>query len=138
MSMRLNQSDRLCIPVPLYHCFGMVLGTLTYVSVGATMVLPNEVFDPEVILRTASEEKCTALHGVPTMFIAQLDLPNFKDFDVSALRTGIIAGSTCLVDLINRLINDMELAEIVIAYGQTECGPINHATAIDDSFEQRS
>ena len=136
-SMRLEASDRLCIPVPLYHCFGMVLGTLTCVSVGATMVLPSEVFDPEVTLRTASEEKCTALHGVPTMFIAQLDLPNFKDFDVSALRTGIIAGSTCPVDLMNRLIKDMELTEIVIAYGQTECSPINHATAIDDTFDQR-
>lgn len=136
-SMRLESSDRLCIPVPLYHCFGMVLGTLCCVSIGATMVLPSEVFEPEVTLRTVAQEKCTALHGVPTMFIAQLDLPNFENFDVSALRTGVIAGSTCPVDLMNRLIKDMELTEIVIAYGQTECSPINHATAIDDTFDQR-
>ena len=136
-SMRLTSVDRLCIPVPLYHCFGMVLGTLLCVSVGATMVSPGEVFEPEQTLRTASEEKCTALHGVPTMFIAQLDLPNFKDFDVGPLRTGIIAGSTCPVELMNRMIKDMELTEIVIGYGQTECSPINTMTAIEDSFEQR-
>ena len=136
-SMRLTSHDRLCIPVPLYHCFGMVMGTLCCVSVGATMVLPGEVFEPEVTLRTAAEEKCTALHGVPTMFIAQLDLPNFAEYDVSSLRTGIIAGSTCPVELMNRLIAEMDLSEIVIAYGQTECSPVNHATAIDDTFEQR-
>ncbi|MDB4845232.1 AMP-binding protein [Hellea sp.] len=136
-SMRLTAEDRLCIPVPLYHCFGMVLGTLSCVSVGATMVFPGEAFEPELTLRTASEEKCTALHGVPTMFIAQLDLPNFKDFDVGPLRTGIIAGSTCPVDLMNRMIKDMELTEIVIGYGQTECSPINTMTAIEDTFEQR-
>ena len=136
-SMRLTAKDRLCIPVPLYHCFGMVLGTLSCVSVGATMVFPGEAFEPELTLRTASEEKCTALHGVPTMFIAQLDLPNFKEFDVGPLRTGIIAGSTCPVDLMNRMIKDMELTEIVIGYGQTECSPINTMTAIEDTFEQR-
>ena len=136
-SMRLSAEDRLCIPVPLYHCFGMVLGTLLCVSVGATMVFPGEVFEPEQTLQTVSEEKCTALHGVPTMFIAQLDLPNFKDFEVGPLRTGIIAGSTCPVELMNRMIKDMELTEIVIGYGQTECSPINTMTAIEDTFEQR-
>ncbi len=136
-SMNLTAQDRLCIPVPLYHCFGMVLGSLLCVSIGATMVFPGEVFDPEQTLRTASEERCTALHGVPTMFIAQLDLANFRDFDVEPLRTGIIAGSTCPVDLMNRLIKDMELTEIVIGYGQTECSPINTMTAIEDTFEQR-
>ena len=136
-SMRFTADDKLCIPVPLYHCFGMVLGSLLCVSVGATMVFPGEVFDPEYTLRTASEEKCTALHGVPTMFIAQLDLPNFKEFDVGPLRTGIIAGSICPVDLMNRLITDMKLTEIVIGYGQTECSPINTMTAIEDTFEQR-
>lgn len=137
LTMRLTSDDRLCIPVPLYHCFGMVLGTLLCVSVGATMVLPSEVFDPEQTLKTVAQEKCTALHGVPTMFLSQLDLPNFEDFDVSAVRTGIIAGSTCPEDLMNRLIKDMELKEIVIGYGQTECSPINTMTEIDDTFEQR-
>jgi len=136
-SMKLKKEDRLCIPVPLYHCFGMVLGTLLCVSVGATMVFPGEAFEPEQTLKIASEERCTALHGVPTMFIAQLDLPNFKDFDVTPLRTGVIAGSTCPVDLMNRLIKDMDLTEIVIGYGQTECSPINTMTAIEDTFEQR-
>jgi len=136
-SMRLTAEDKLCIPVPLYHCFGMVIGSLACVSVGATMVFPGEAFEPELTLKTVSEEHCTALHGVPTMFIAQLDLPNFKNYDVTPLRTGMIAGSTCPVDLMNRLIKDMDLKEIIIAYGQTECSPINHATAIDDSFDQR-
>ena len=137
VSMRFTKEDKLCIPVPLYHCFGMVLGTLLCVSHGATMVLPAEVFDPESALKAASEEGCTALHGVPTMFIAELDLPHFKSFDLTKLRTGVIAGSTCPVDLMNRLISDMELTEIVIGYGQTECSPINTMTAIDDTFEQR-
>jgi fatty-acyl-CoA synthase len=137
VSMRFSKNDRLCIPVPLYHCFGMVLGTLLCVSHGATMVLPAEVFDPESSLKAVAEEKCTALHGVPTMFIAELDFPGFESFDLSSLRTGIIAGSTCPVDLMNRLISDMELTEIVIGYGQTECSPINTMTAIDDTFDQR-
>lgn len=137
LSMNLTADDRLCIPVPLYHCFGMVLGTLTCVSVGATSVFPSFAFDPAETLQAVSSEKCTALHGVPTMFIAQLDLPNFKDFDVSAVRTGIIAGSTCPVELMNRMIKEMGLTEIVIGYGQTECSPINTMTAIDDTFDQR-
>ena len=137
VSMRFSKSDSLCIPVPLYHCFGMVLGTLLCVSHGATMVLPSEVFDPVSTLRAAADEKCTALHGVPTMFIAELDVSEFDTFDLSNLRTGIIAGSTCPVELMNRLISDMELEEIVIGYGQTECSPINTMTAIDDTFEQR-
>ncbi len=136
-SMNLVADDRLCIPVPMYHCFGMVLGTLVCVSHGATMVLPGDVFDPVQTLTVASSEKCTALHGVPTMFIAELDLPNFKEFDLSALRTGIIAGSTCPIELMRRLIDDMDLTEIVIGYGQTECSPINTMTAINDSLEAR-
>lgn len=137
-SMRLDNSDKLCIPVPLYHCFGMVLGTLACVSVGATMVLPAEAYDPVTTLQAVSDEQCTGLHGVPTMFIAELDLPNFKDFDVSCLRTGIIAGSTCPEELMKRMIADMGLNEIVIGYGQTECSPINHMTEIEDTFEQRT
>lgn len=101
------------------------------------MVLPCEVFDPEPVLRAVQDEKCTALHGVPTMFIAELDLPTFREFDVSSLRTGIIAGSTCPIELMKRLISDMDLTEIVIGYGQTECSPLNSMTAIEDSFERR-
>ena len=101
-SMRLTKDDKLCIPVPLYHCFGMVLGTLVCVAHGATMVLPCEAFDPELVVKAVQEEQCTALHGVPTMFIAELDLPNLGTFDLSSLRTGIIAGSTCPIELMKR------------------------------------
>ncbi len=137
VSMNFTPQDVLCIPVPLYHCFGMVLGTLCCVSHGATMVLPCEVFEPQAVLQAVQDEKCTALHGVPTMFIAELDQPDFSSFDVSSLRTGVIAGSTCPVELMKRLINEMDLTEIVIGYGQTECSPIDTATAIDDPFEAR-
>ncbi|MYE11402.1 MAG: AMP-binding protein [Gammaproteobacteria bacterium] len=136
-TMRLEADDLLCIPVPLYHCFGMVLGTLLCVAHGATMVLPCEVFDPHAVLQAVQDERCTALHGVPTMFIAELDAPDFGAFDVSSLRTGIIAGSTCPIELMKRLIGEMDLAEIVIGYGQTECSPLDTMTAIDDPFEAR-
>lgn len=136
-TMNLSADDRLCIPVPMYHCFGMVLGTLLCVSHGATMVLPCEAFEPLSVLQAVQDERCTALHGVPTMFIAELDAPDFGRFDVSSLRTGIIAGSTCPIELMKRLISEMDLAEIVIGYGQTECSPIDTMTAIDDPFEAR-
>ncbi|MEZ5549346.1 MAG: AMP-binding protein [Pseudomonadales bacterium] len=136
-NMRLTADDILCIPVPLYHCFGMVMGTLCCVSHGATMVLPCEAFEPEAVLRAVQDERCTALHGVPTMFIAELDFPGYSNFDVSSLRTGVIAGSTCPVELMKRLISEMDLKEIVIAYGQTECSPVNTMTEIDDSFDVR-
>ncbi|GAB5487496.1 MAG: AMP-binding protein [Parasphingorhabdus sp.] len=138
LAMNLGTSDRLCIPVPLYHCFGMVMGVLACISVGATMVFPGEAFEPEATMKAVSDEKCTALHGVPTMFFAELDLPNLADFDTSQLRTGMIAGATCPEDLMQRLIGDMDLTELIIAYGQTECSPVNTATAIDDTFEQRT
>lgn len=136
--MRLTPEDRLCIPVPLYHCFGMVLGVLCCVSVGATMVFPGEAFDPVDTLRAVNDEKCTALHGVPTMFFAELDLPNRSEFDTGSLRTGVIAGSLCPVELMRRLIDEFGQSELVIGYGQTECSPINTMTAIDDTFEQRT
>ena len=136
-TMNLTAEDALCIPVPLYHCFGMVLGTLLCVSHGATMVLPCEVFEPQPVLQAVQDEQCTALHGVPTMFIAELDAPDFRSYDVSSLRTGIIAGSTCPIELMKRLIDEMDLTEIVIGYGQTECSPIDTMTAIDDPFEAR-
>ena len=136
-SMRFSRNDILCIPVPMYHCFGMVIGTLACVSHGATMVMPCEVFEPEPVLKAVQDERCTALHGVPTMFIAELDHPNIKQYDLSSLRTGVIAGSTCPVELMKRLINEIDLSEIVIGYGQTECSPVNCMTAIEDSFEHR-
>ena len=136
-TMHFGPQDVLCIPVPMYHCFGMVLGTLLCVSHGATMVLPSEVFEPQAALRAVQEERCTALHGVPTMFIAELDSPDFHDFDLSSLRTGIIAGSTCPIELMKRLIDELGLSEIVIGYGQTECSPIDTMTAIDDPLEAR-
>jgi len=136
--MRFSDSDRLCIPVPLYHCFGMVMGTLTCVVHGAAMVLPAEVFEPEATLKAVQDERCTALHGVPTMFFAELNLPGFSEYDLKSLRTGMIAGATCPEELMKRLIGEMDLTEIVIAYGQTECSPVNHATDIDDTFEQRT
>ena len=136
-TMRFTTDDVLCIPVPMYHCFGMVLGTLLCVAHGATMVLPGEVFEPQAVLQSVEAERCTALHGVPTMFFAELDSPNFEAYDLGSLRTGIIAGSTCPVELMERLINEMGLTQIVIGYGQTECSPIDTMTAIDDPFEAR-
>jgi fatty-acyl-CoA synthase len=135
--MQLTAKDRLCIPVPLYHCFGMVMGNLACVTHGSTVVLPNDAFDPLITLKTVAEERCTALHGVPTMFIAELDHPRFSEFDLSCLRTGIMAGSSCPVEVMKRVINDMHMEQVLIAYGQTETSPVNHMTAIDDPIEKR-
>lgn len=135
--MRFSPEDRLCIPVPMYHCFGMVLGALTCVAHGATMVLPSRGFDPGATLRAVSEERCTAIHGVPTMFIAELDHADFRDFDLTSLRTGIIAGAPCPVELMKRLIGEMHLEQITIAYGMTETGPVSFQTSTTDSVERR-
>jgi len=135
--MHLSPLDRLCIPVPMYHCFGMVLGTLACVAHGATMILPSEGFDAGATLRAIADERCTAVHGVPTMFIAELDYPDFPRFDVSSLRTGIIAGAPCPRELMKRLINDMHLSEITIAYGMTETGPVSFQTSTDDTLEHK-
>ena len=135
--MRLSEQDRLCIPVPLYHCFGMVLGNLACITHGATAVFPDLAFDPVTTLATVAAEKCTALHGVPTMFIAELDLPNFSDFDLSTLRTGIMAGAPCPVEVMKRVMKAMHMQEILIAYGQTECSPVNCMTAADDALDKR-
>ena len=136
--MALTTDDRLCIPVPLYHCFGMVLGVLAAVSHGATMVLPSPVYDPLSTLAAVQEEKCTALHGVPTMFVTELDHPEFASFDVSHLRTGIIAGAPCPEELMKRIIGDMNMENVLIGYGQTEVSPINHMTLPEDSLENRT
>lgn len=135
--MAFSEQDRLCIPVPLYHCFGMVLGNLVCISVGACALFPAEVFDPVATLQMVSEERCTALHGVPTMFIAELDLPDFERFDLSSLRTGIMAGAICPEPLMRKVQSLMHMTEVTIAYGQTECSPINHMTAIDAPLHKR-
>jgi len=135
--MRLTSRDRVCIPVPFYHCFGMVLGNLACVSHGATMVLPAPHFSPLQTLETVAKERCTALHGVPTMFIAELDHPRFSEFDLSSLRTGIMAGAPCPVKVMRRVISEMHCSEITIACGMTETSPVCNMTQIDDPIELR-
>ncbi|MCM3773298.1 MULTISPECIES: AMP-binding protein [Priestia] len=135
-SMKLTNEDRLCIPVPFFHCFGCVLGVLACVSVGATM-LPIIEFQPASVLRTVEKEKCTALHGVPTMFISELNALDFKQYDLSTLRTGIMAGSNCPAEVMKRVINEMGITEITIAYGQTETSPVITQTTPTDSIERR-
>ena len=136
-AMKLTEHDRLCVPVPLYHCFGMVLSVLACVSVGASMVFPGEAFDPAATLKAASEERCTALHGVPTMFIAELALPNFSDYDLSSLRTGIMAGAPCPIETMKRVVQDMHMTEVTIAYGMTETSPVSFQSATHDPLEKR-
>ncbi|TDL78494.1 AMP-binding protein [Peribacillus frigoritolerans] len=135
-SMNLTNQDRLCIPVPFFHCFGCVLGVLACVSVGAAMV-PIVEFDPDLVLKTVEKEKCTGLHGVPTMFIAELNSPNFKTYDLSTLRTGIMAGSTCPIEVMKKVINEMGMSEVTIAYGQTESSPVITQTTVNDSIERK-
>ena len=138
LGMRFTPGDKLCMPVPLYHCFGMVLGVLACVTTGAAIVLPSPVYDPVSTLRAVEEEQCTALHGVPTMFVTELDHPDFESFDVSSLRTGIIAGAPCPEELMKRIIADMHMDNVLIAYGQTELSPVNHMTLPEDSLENRT
>ncbi len=135
--MKFTERDRLCIPVPMYHCFGMVLGTLLCATHGAAIVFPSAGFDAAVVLETIEAERCTALHGVPTMFIAELDEPSFAERDLSSLRTGIMAGAPCPVELMNRVMRDMHLSEITIGYGMTETGPLSTQTAVDDPLDMR-
>jgi fatty-acyl-CoA synthase len=136
-AMRLKESDRICIPVPLYHCFGMVMGNLASVTSGATMVYPGEGFDPLVTLQTIEQEKCTTLYGVPTMFIAELDHPDFAKFDLSSLRTGIMAGAPCPIEVMRRVNESMNMREVTIAYGMTETSPVSFQSATDDPLERR-
>ncbi len=135
--MKLTPADRLCIPVPLYHCFGMVLGNLAVLTHGATIVYPNDGFDPVTVLETVQTEKCTGLHGVPTMFIAELDHPRFKEFDLSTLRTGIMAGSPCPTEVMKRVVDQMHLREITIAYGMTETSPVSCQSSTDTPQDKR-
>ncbi len=135
--MRLTPEDRLCIPVPLYHCFGMVLGNLACFTHGATIVYPNDGFDPLTVLQTVQDERCTGLHGVPTMFIAELDHPRFAEFDLSTLRTGIMAGSPCPTEVMKRVVDQMHLSEITIAYGMTETSPVSCQSSTDTPLAKR-
>jgi fatty-acyl-CoA synthase len=136
-AMRLTERDRICIPVPLYHCFGMVMGNLASVTLGATMVYPGEGFDPLITLQTIEQEKCTAVYGVPTMFIAELDHPEFSRFNLTSLRTGIMAGAPCPVEIMKRANNEMNMGEVTIAYGMTETSPVSFQSAVDDPLERR-
>ncbi|MEX1206043.1 MAG: AMP-binding protein [Dongiaceae bacterium] len=136
-TMRLTAEDRICIPVPLYHCFGMVLGNLACVTHGSAMVYPGEAFDPLAVLETVHAERCTGLYGVPTMFIAALNHPEFKRFDLASLRTGIMAGSPCPVEVMKRVVNEMHMSEVTICYGMTETSPVSFQTAPDDPLEKR-
>ncbi len=136
-AIKLVAGDRLCIPVPLYHCFGMVMGNLGCLTHGATMVYPAEAFEPLAVLETVAQEKCTGLYGVPTMFIAALDHPCFADFDLSSLRTGIMAGSPCPIEVMKRVIGKMNMAEVTIAYGMTETSPVSFQSGTDDPIDRR-
>lgn len=136
-SLKLTEHDRLVIPVPLYHCFGMVMGNLGCVTHGTTMIYPSAAFEPLAALQAAAEEKATGMYGVPTMFIAMLDHPERQSLDLSSLRTGIMAGSTCPIEVMKRVIDDMHLAEMQIAYGMTETSPVSTQTSADDDLERR-
>ncbi len=132
-----TEEDRLCIPVPLYHCFGMVMGVLGCVTHGAAMVFPDEAFDPESVLDAVERERCTALYGVPTMFIAELDHPTFKGRDLSSLRTGVMAGAPCPEPIMRRVISDMHMKDVTICYGMTETSPVSFQSMPDDDLEKR-
>ena len=136
-AMHYTEHDKVCIPVPLYHCFGMVIGNLACITHGAAMVYPGEGFDPLATLQTVAEERCTSLYGVPTMFIAELDHPEFAKFDLNSLRTGMMAGAPCPIEVMRRCIRDMHLTEMTIGYGMTETSPVSTQTALDDTVQRR-
>ena len=135
---RYTERDRVCIPVPFYHCFGMVLGNLACVTHGAAIIIPNYAFDAQLTMEVVQKERCTSLYGVPTMFIAELALPNFKDYDCSTLRTGIMAGSPCPVEIMKRVQSEMHMPEVTICYGMTETSPVSTQTAVDDPIDKRT
>ncbi len=136
--MSYTEHDRICVPVPFYHCFGMVMGNLAATSHGACVVIPAPGFDPVATLQAVQDERCTSLYGVPTMFIAELALPDFATYDLSSLRTGCMAGSPCPAQVMKRVITEMNMAEVTIAYGMTETSPVSTQTRKDDSLERRT
>jgi fatty-acyl-CoA synthase len=137
LGLRYSERDRVCVCVPFYHCFGMVLGNLACTSHGACIVVPAEAFEPLAVLETVEAERCTSLYGVPTMFIAELDHPRFNDFDLTSLRTGVMAGAPCPVELMRQVVTRMHMPEVAIGYGMTETSPISTQSAWDDSLERR-
>lgn len=136
-AIRLTETDRLCIPVPFYHCFGMVMGTLGCVTKGAAMVVPGPGFDPLTTLETLSRHGCTGLYGVPTMFVGMLEHPRFAEFDLSSLRTGIMAGAPCPIEVMRQVQSKMHMSEVTIAYGMTETSPVSFQSAVNDPIEMR-
>lgn len=136
-TMGISDEDVVCIPVPLYHCFGMVIGTLMCAVTGATAVLPGEAFEPISVLKTVADERCTTLYGVPTMFIAMLGVDGFADYELNSLRTGVMAGSLCPVDIMKRVINEMNIHQMTVAYGMTELSPVSNQSLMDDPFDLR-
>ncbi len=136
-TLRLTSEDRVCIPVPFYHCFGMVLGNLACTTHGAAMIIPGEAFEPLAVLEAVAAERCTALHGVPTMFIAELEHPRFAEFDLSSLRTGIMAGSPCPVEVMKKVQAQMNMREVTICYGMTETSPVSTQSSTDDPLDKR-
>jgi fatty-acyl-CoA synthase len=132
-----DETDRVCLPVPLYHCFGMVIGNLAATSHGSAVVIPLDNFDPVTVMRTVQQERCTSLYGVPTMFIAELDHPEFHTFDFSSLRTGVMAGSPCPIEVMKRVQKDMHMPEVTICYGMTETSPVSTQSRTDDPLEKR-
>ena len=136
-TMQLTERDRVCIPVPFYHCFGMVLGNLACTTHGAAIVVPGEAYEARHVLETVAAEKCTALYGVPTMFIGELELPDFASFDLSTLRTGIMAGSPCPVEVMKNVVSRMNMGQVTICYGMTETSPVSTQTSLDDPLEKR-
>ncbi|MGZ4451559.1 MAG: AMP-binding protein [Nocardioides sp.] len=137
-TIKLTAADRLCIPVPFYHCFGMVMANLGCTTHGATMVIPAPAFDPALTLQAVQDERCTVLYGVPTMFIAEQALPGFGDYDLSSLRSGIMAGSICPVEVMRRCVEEMHMSEVSIAYGMTETSPVSCQTRVEDDLERRT
>jgi fatty-acyl-CoA synthase len=137
-SMKLTERDKVCIPVPFYHCFGMVLGNMACLTHGSAMVIPANYFDPLATMQTVHDERCTAIYGVPTMFIAELSHPRFHEFDFTSLRTGIMAGSLCPIDLMRRVIRDMHCGELTICYGLTEASPVITQTTTEDTLERKT
>jgi len=135
--LRLTSHDRVCVPVPLYHCFGLVMGNIASFTHGAALIYPTEVFDPEAVLKTVEAEKCTVLHGVPTMFITELNHANFAKYDLSTLRTGIMAGSVCPLETMKEVISRMHLREVTICYGMTETSPVSFQSHTDDPLNLR-
>jgi fatty-acyl-CoA synthase len=136
-TLRYTEHDRVCLPVPFYHCFGMVLGNLAIVTHGACIVIPSEAFDPQAVLETVEAERCTSLYGVPTMFIAELGEPGFADYDLTSLRTGIMAGSPCPVEVMRRVKSEMHMDEVTICYGMTETSPVSTQTRIGTPLEKQ-